>query len=135
MITYKGFGAERLEEVKRLYKDAGWTAYLRDDEKLERAFARSLYVLGAFCENKLVGFARCVGDGEHIVLLQDLLIESVYRRNGIGKELLRLTSDKFASARMFCVITDSADKNAVGFYRSCGLKLLENGGMTAFFRN
>ena len=135
MISYKEFGVERLEEVNRLYAEAGWIAYLGDSEALRRAFSRSLYVLGAFCENRLVGFSRCVGDGEHVVLVQDLIVESAFRHKGIGKELLRRTGERFAAVRTFFVLTDSADENAAAFYRAFGMKPVETCGMTAFFRH
>ena len=48
MIEYREFGAEELSRVQALYEDAGWTAYLGGPDKLARAFAMSLYVLGAF---------------------------------------------------------------------------------------
>ena len=75
MITYKEFGEELLEMVKEIYMQEGWWAYLGDDEKLARAFKNSLYTLGAFEGDRLTGFVRCVGDGEHILLVQDLIIE------------------------------------------------------------
>lgn len=74
MITYKAFGIEEIEQVKNVYKMEGWTAYLQDDEALIRAFANSLYCLGAYDKDQLIGFVRCVGDGEHIILVQDLIV-------------------------------------------------------------
>ena len=54
---------EYFEDIKRIYKSTDWLTYLNDDEKLKRAFENSLCFLGAFKEDKLVGFIRCVGDG------------------------------------------------------------------------
>lgn len=31
---------EYLEDIKRIYKSANWLAYLKDDEKLKRAFKK-----------------------------------------------------------------------------------------------
>ena len=70
MITYREISSAFLEEVKEIYSQAGWTAYLNDSEKLKRAFDRSLFLLGAFDGPVLVGFVRCVGDGEHVLLVQ-----------------------------------------------------------------
>lgn len=44
----RAFGCERMDEVREIYREAGWRAYLTDDEKLDRAFQNSLYLLGAF---------------------------------------------------------------------------------------
>ena len=75
--------------MQALYKEAGWIAYLGDPDQLARAFRTSLCVLGAFQDDRLIGFIRCVGDGEHIVYVQDLIVGRAYRRQGIGRILLR----------------------------------------------
>ena len=38
MISYKEFGTEEIDRVKQIYEGEGWTAYLKDDEALKRAF-------------------------------------------------------------------------------------------------
>ena len=38
MLEYKEFGSNRLEEIKEIYKEQGWTAYLNDDEKSKYTF-------------------------------------------------------------------------------------------------
>lgn len=60
--------------------------------------------------NNLAGFIRCVGDGEHIVYVQDLIVDVEYKRQGIGRTLIDKAVDKFSSVRMFTLITDSADE-------------------------
>ena len=91
MIEYKPLTSASLEAIKALYRQQGWMAYLTDDEKLTRAFDASLYTLGAYEHGGLVGFIRCVGDGEHIVLVQDLIVATGFQRRGIGRELMRFT--------------------------------------------
>ncbi|MCR5374727.1 MAG: GNAT family N-acetyltransferase [Lachnospiraceae bacterium] len=58
-------------------------AYLNNDDALKRAYENSLYCLGAYSGDELVGFIRCVGDGEHIVLVQDLIVVPEYQRQKI----------------------------------------------------
>ena len=134
MITYKEFNVELLDEVKAIYASESWSAYLKDDEKLARAFANSLYTLGAFEGEKLIGFVRCVGDGEHILLVQDLIVHPEYQRRRIGSTLFRVVWDKYADVRMFQVNTDMEDKRDNHFYQSFGMKKLEEGGMVSYFR-
>ena len=76
MITYREISSAFLGEIKEIYSQAGWTAYLNDSEKLKRAFDRSLFLLGAFDGPVLAGFVRCVGDGEHVLLVQDLIVRA-----------------------------------------------------------
>ena len=134
MITYHTFDAALLEQVREIYAAEGWNAYLGDDEKLRRAFERSLYILGAFDGETLVGFVRCVGDGEHILLVQDLIVSPVYQRQGIGTRLFRSVWEKFADVRMFQVVTDIHDPVDNHFYQSFGMKKLAEGDMVAYFR-
>lgn len=134
MLEYKEFTSSLLEEIKEIYQEQGWTAYLKDDEKLKRAFDKSLYVYGVFDGEKLVGFTRCVGDGEHIVLIEDLVVKSAYQRQGIGTVLLEHVFEKYADVRMISLYTDSVDKRANNFYQKMGLKRIEERSMVSYVK-
>lgn len=134
MISYKEFSIERLEEVKRLFTEEEWFAYLNDDEKLIRAFQQSCYLLGAFDQDRLVGFVRCLGDGEHFIAVQDLIVDQNYQRQGIGTKLFQLSSEKFKTVRMFQVNTDLFDERDNAFYRKMGMHTLEQGQMISYYR-
>ena len=134
MLGYKEFGSSRLEEIKEIYEEQGWTAYLNDDEKLKRAYDNSLYVYGIFDEEKLIGFVRCVGDGEHIVVVEDLVIKTEYQRQGLGTELLQHVFEKYADVRMMSLYTDKVDVKANSFYRKIGMRLVEEMGAVSYIR-
>lgn len=134
MISYKEFNSELLERIKEIYTEQGWNSYLNNDEKLAHAFQNSLYVLGAFDGEKLAGFIRCVGDGEHIVLVQDLIVDKQYQRKGIGSALFKEIWNKYKDVRMFQVVTDLADEVDNHFYQSFGMKPLAEGHMISYFR-
>lgn len=134
MITYKEFDASLLEDVKEIYRSVYWQTYLQDDEKLKRAFENSIHLLGAFDGEVLVGFARCVGDGEHIVLVQDLAVRPEYQKRRIGTTLFQMVWEKYKDTRMFQVVTDLEDEVDNHFYQSFGMKKLEEGHMVSYFR-
>lgn len=134
MISYKEFNTELIERVKEIYAEEGWKSYLNNDEKLVRAFQNSLYILGAFEEENLIGFIRCVGDGEHIVIVQDLIVDRGYQKQGIGSALFRTVWNKYKDVRMFQVVTDLEDEVDNHFYQSFGMKSLVEGHMIAYFR-
>ena len=134
MYIFKEFGAEELARVKEIYTAEGWTAYLGNDEKLKRAFENSLYTLGAFEGEHLIGFVRCVGDGEHIVVVQDLIVDRAYQKRGIGTKLFRAMWDRYSDVRMFQVNTDLEDEVDNHFYKSFGMKPLVEGHMISYFR-
>lgn len=134
MIQYKELTSVSLEAIKALYQQHGWLAYLQDDAKLARAFDRSLYTLGAYDGEELVGFIRCVGDGEHIVLVQDLIVAESHLRQGIGRELMRLAGERFHDVRMFMLLTDAMDERANAFYQSIGMQKIEENGCVSYMR-
>ena len=133
-MEYKSLNADSLEAIKALYRQHGWLAYLQDDEKLARAFRQSLYTLAAFEGETLIGFIRCVGDGEHIVLVQDLIVAPGHQRKGIGRELMRRAGERFADVRMFMLLTDALDEAANAFYRAIGMQRLEKNGCVGYMR-
>lgn len=133
MIEYRTFDTAQLPQVLVLYEEAGWTAYLGDVPKLERAFQNSLYLLGAFDGARLAGFLRCVGDGEHIVQVQDLLVSASCRRQGVGTALMDRARDAFSHVRAFVLTTDAADQQANAFYRALGLKQYHDMGLTGYW--
>ena len=134
MIKYQELTVPSLEAVKKLYHQHGWLAYLQDDAKLTRALKGSLYTLCAFDSEELIGFVRCVGDGEHIVLVQDLIVSEAYLRQGIGSRLMKRVYERFSSVRMLMLVTDQLDERANAFYESLGMQKLEQNGCTAYMR-
>ena len=133
-MNYCKFGVERLDEVKAIYREAGWMAYLTDDERLERAFQNSLYLLGAFAGDDLIGLVRCVGDGEHVVLIQDLIVSEAYRQRGIGTELMNRVLEKYSRVRMISLYTDAQDERANAFYRKMGFVGIDANGMISYMK-
>jgi ribosomal protein S18 acetylase RimI-like enzyme len=134
MINYKEIDSTMIESVKNIYKKESWNAYLKDDGKLIRAFNNSLHIVGAFDNNKLIGFIRCVGDGEHIVVVQDLIIDPEYQRRGIGKDLLSKIMQKYSEVRSFMIITDIDDEVANKFYQSLSFKKIKDLNMIGYIR-
>ena len=134
MIVYKEFTMDGMPRVREIYRAEGWLAYLKDDAKLDRAFRNSLYILGAYDGEKLIGFVRCVGDGEHILLVQDLIVDRAYQKQGIGTKLFKSVWEQYAQVRMFQVVTDISDPVDNHFYQSFGMKKLEEGDMVSYFR-
>jgi len=134
MISYKEFDSSMIESIKDIYRKESWNTYLKNDEKLARAFDNSLYILGAFDDSKLIGFVRCVGDGEHILLVQDLIVDPEYQKKGIGTYLFSTIMDKYSEVRMFIVVTDIEDVVDNKFYKSFNLKKLEDKNMIGYIR-
>ncbi|MGT2784787.1 GNAT family N-acetyltransferase [Streptococcus merionis] len=122
------------EAIKHLYASVGWTSYLKDESLLPSAFDQSLDLLGAFDKDQLIGFIRIVGDGQHIVLIQDLLVHPDYQKRGIGTELLKIMWNRYAHVRMFQLNTDLHDVKANAFYQSLGMVPIAEGQIISYYR-
>lgn len=131
-MIYREFDISEMANVVAVYEDIGWIMYLQDKDKLFSAFENSLYLLGVFDGERMVGFVRVVGDGEHIVLVQDLIVATEYQNQGIGSRLFQTVMDRFKNVRTFMVVTDTENKRNQAFYQKFGMKKLEEYAMTGY---
>jgi GNAT superfamily N-acetyltransferase len=109
------------EKLKHLYSDAGWTNYTKDMSKLIRGIENSLDVISAWDGDQLIGLIRTIGDGETIIYIQDILILKAYKRQGIGRHLMKQILDKYQDVRQIVLLTDSELEQKC-FYESMGMK-------------
>jgi len=85
-----------------------------------RAVKNSLFNIGAFDEEELIGLIRVVGDDASIIYIQDILVKEKYQRQGIGNYLLQSVVDKYKHIRQIVLMTDNTEKNKA-FYRKNGM--------------
>lgn len=74
-------------------------------------------IITARDENKLVGVARSVTDFVYCTYLSDLAVDEEYQKQGIGKELIRLTKKETPNATTVLL----AAPNAVDYYSHIGM--------------
>ena len=111
--------------IKRLYESCGWTNYTADAHMLENAFKHSLCVLGAYDGETLIGIARAVGDEVSILYIQDILIDSAYRRRGIGSNLLLTLVQRYPKVYQTVLMTDDTEETRA-FYEVNGFSRMES---------
>jgi ribosomal protein S18 acetylase RimI-like enzyme len=70
-----------------LNRNAFWAQNRRRDE-MERAIAHSHPVVSAWDGDRLIGFGRATSDGVYRAVLWDIVVDSDYRRQGIGRKLV-----------------------------------------------
>lgn len=121
------------EEILGLYAAVGWTNYTEHPDMLEKAYANSLLILGAYEGEKLVGILRAVGDGVSAVLIQDILVDPAYQRQGIGSALVKEALRRFSPVYQIQLVTDDTAKTTA-FYRSLGFSSLEDLGCRGFMK-
>lgn len=132
-ITYSNERVTDFQKVIDLYDNAGWTAYTSDPETLQQAINNSLFILTAWSGQQLVGLLRAVGDRLTIIYIQDIIVLESFRRQGIGKELIKRTLDKYENVRQILLLTDE-QPNTISFYKSVGLQQTKDLKLTSFIR-
>ena len=128
-IKLKEYKKYKVEEILDLYKAVEWSNYYNKPEILKEAYQHSLYILGAYLEEELVGIIRVVGDGASIIFVQDLLVHPEYQRKGVGRLLLLEILEKYQQVHQKVLLTDNTEKTKA-FYKKVGMTpLAETNGL------
>ena len=123
-----------LIELEQLLQSVGWTR--RPLRRVKRALDNSLLKVGLWRHDakfpRLIGFARCTGDGVLEATVWDVAIHPVYQGSGFGKKLMIyiIESLKLKGIKR---ITLFADPGVVSFYKSQGWQLEPKGNRCAFW--
>lgn len=107
------------KEVIKLYESVGWLNYTKNPIMLKNSFMNSLKVLAAYNEDGLIGLIRVVGDGFSIVYIQDVLVNPLVQRRGIGTALIKRIMDEYKNVYQMNLLTDNTERT-IKFYKSLG---------------
>lgn len=121
-----------VEEYNDLNNSVGWGK--RDKEIIEEALKNSIYCICAYEENKLIGFARMIGDKAIFLYIQDVMVNPKYQRNGIGTQIIENILNKVDDFRKInpnIKVYLCAVKNKEGFYEKFGFVSRPNDEMGA----
>ena len=114
MIEYRETKDVDLAELSRLRADAGFDH--RSDATLRQQVEGAYWVLSAWEGARLVGFVRAISDGVDHAYVSTMMVDSAYRRRGIGRELIRRLTTGRDSVRF----TLHSRDGAIAFYRALG---------------
>ena len=128
-ISYRDTQNFQPEALQELFLSVEWESG-RYPEKLAIAMARSSCVFSAWDDEKLIGLVNALDDGVMTAYVHFLLIHPAYQGKGIGKELLRMTTDKYKEYLRIVLVAD--DKETM-FYQQAGFELAK--GTVAMFIN
>ena len=108
-----------LLELERLTAAVGWRP--RPIRRVRRALCHSLLVVGLWCHDpllpRLVGFARCIGDGVINATVWDVVIHPAYQGVGLGHGLMAFVV-KQLQAMGVEQVTLFADPGVIRFYQN-----------------
>lgn len=120
--------------LKVLYEDAGWASYLKNDTAFKDMFTKSLDVLGAYENDELIGLVRVVGDDNHIVYIQDILVLKNHQRQGVGNALINTILNRYSHVRQIVLMTDATDAAACKFYQNNGFKTMQEANIVGYVK-
>lgn len=132
-IEYKENSTFTLKQLVELYESVGWISYSNKPSELKEAIKNSLFNIGAFDGEELVGLIRVVGDNISIIYIQDILVKENYQRLGIGSNLLQLVLNRYNNVRQIVLMTDNTEKTKL-FYKRNGMVVFEKFNGVGFIK-
>ena len=123
-----------LIELEQLLQAVGWGR--RPLRRVKRALDNSLLKVGLWQHDpkfpRLIGFARCTGDGIIDATIWDVAINPVYQGYGLGKQLMEYLM-KSLKREGISRVTLFADSDVITFYKRQGWTLEPKGNKCAFW--
>lgn len=125
-IIYKTGIAPEVSAVIEVYDSSGINRPIKDIERIAEMYAHSNLIVSAWDGEKLVGIARSLTDFCYCCYLSDLAVRKDYQKQGIGKELIRVTKEKIGERSMLLLLSAPA---AMEYYPKVGFRKMENAFM------
>lgn len=123
-----------LFELEQLCDAVGWSR--RPVRRVRKALQHSLLVVGLWRHDaripRLVGFARCTGDGVIEATVWDVAVHPLYQGVGLGKQLMAYVLDCLREMQVERVSL-FADPGVVAFYGAQGWELEPQSRRCAFW--
>ncbi|WP_029905154.1 GNAT family N-acetyltransferase [Prevotella sp. 10(H)] len=121
-IVYKNIQTFNPQQLQNLFLSVEWSSGQYPD-KLAIAMQHSSLVFSAWDGEDLIGLISSMDDSIMNAYIHYLLINPKYQGKGIGKELLRLTTEHYKDYLRIILI--AYDKET-GFYKHCGFEAGED---------
>ena len=123
-----------LIELEQLLQAVGWGR--RPLRRVKRALDNSLLKVGLWRHDskfpRLIGFARCTGDGVIDATIWDVAITPVYQGYGLGNQLMSYLM-RSLKRKGISRVTLFADSDVIDFYKRQGWTLEPRGNKCAFW--
>lgn len=98
------------EAVMRVYETSGLAERrpLSEPGRLRRMLDGSNLVAAAYDDGVLIGIARSISDFSYSTYLSDLAVDAAYQRQGIGRELIKVTAEAAPQAKIVLLSAPAA---------------------------
>jgi predicted N-acetyltransferase YhbS len=124
MLTYqleKNLSVEEFTEVL-VNSTLGERRPIDEPDRIAKMLEYGNLIVTARFDGKLVGVARSLTDFLYCTYLSDLAVDDKFQKQGIGKELIRLTKLETPKAKLILL----AAPKAVNYYPKIGMSRHEN---------
>jgi ribosomal protein S18 acetylase RimI-like enzyme len=117
LIIYSDSHDIELDQLTALFNSVSWQFRTADRDRLAAMVRGSMFVVSAWNEDQLVGFARAISDGAFNAYVSTVAVLPAYQRQGIGRELMR----QLMEGRDGIMFVLHARPEAYDFYLQLGL--------------
>jgi ribosomal protein S18 acetylase RimI-like enzyme len=104
-----------------MFSQAGWHEKAEDLDRLKQTAANSDIVVTAWDNDLMVGFARCTTDHVFNAQINNVVVDSRYRKRGIGTKMV--TAIITSNPKVTYLLRTEAHNQS--FYRSMGFEPAE----------
>jgi predicted acetyltransferase len=87
ITIYDGIENMDFNKVTEMLSEAIWSKGIKEDE-IKQGAVNSALVIGAFCNNVQVGYARVISDKTRFAYIADVYVDENYRHHGIAKNMM-----------------------------------------------
>lgn len=122
------FVREHLPAVIELFAAEGWS-YAQDDQRTWRALTApgSLSLVALCTDQKVVGIAQVLSDGEIQAFLATLVVAKTHRRRGVAGQLVQQALARTRCIRLDVISCADPFYERLGFNRLSGFRLRPEG--------
>jgi len=112
VISYRTGNDLDLDRVIDLYRAStlGQRRPVDDRNRMQKMLQNANLVITAWDADLLVGISRSLTDFSYATYLSDLAVRQSHQRQGIGKELMRLTQQESAPATIILLAAPAAEQ-------------------------
>lgn len=118
IVIKVGYENMDFSKVTEMLSKAFWSIGIKVDE-VKKGALNSAVVVGAFCDNVQVGYARVVSDRTRFAYILDVYVDEHYRKKSIGQSMMKslLTNEDLKDVYQWLLITRDAHEvySKVGF--------------------
>ena len=116
-ITYRDTHDVDLDQLAALLLTAGWDRG-KDRARLAQQVAGARWVVSAWDEDRLIGFARAISDGATNAYVSTVAVAPEHQKHGIGREMIR----RLMEGRDGILFVLHARPAVKEFYAKCGFE-------------